>query len=233
MTEVAKFGKLAKAAEDAGNHEEAYGYYARILEIDPENADAWIGKAFAAGWMSKLGRDRFSEVVTGCDEAIRLSSPEVRAEISGRSKDGIKEIVLGYYKMAVEHYEEFSTVEGSRDEYVERCASLYGLLQTAERYAPDDPIVTRLMLSVVESGSTIVDDGGRRGFVTGPTSQTLWDARAGLIEKMKRLDPSFQPTQLATGGGGCATVVTLVLVVAVIVGIVYGALRLIGLLSGR
>jgi len=80
MIEVAKFGKLAKAADNASNHEEAYGYYARILEIDPENADAWIGKALAAGWMSKLGRDRFSEVVTGCDEAIRLSSPEARTE---------------------------------------------------------------------------------------------------------------------------------------------------------
>ena len=39
---------LAFAAEEAGNAEEAYEYFKRVLEFEPDNFDALVGKAIAA-----------------------------------------------------------------------------------------------------------------------------------------------------------------------------------------
>jgi Flp pilus assembly protein TadD len=55
---------LAEAAMEAGNYEEAFGYYSRALEADPTNARAWIGKGIAAGGCSTLARPRVDEMVS-------------------------------------------------------------------------------------------------------------------------------------------------------------------------
>lgn len=39
---------LAKKSEDAGASKEAYKYYSTVLEYDPNNVDAWVGKGFTA-----------------------------------------------------------------------------------------------------------------------------------------------------------------------------------------
>jgi Flp pilus assembly protein TadD len=38
---------LARAANDAGNDEEASALWTRVLEQDPKNSEAWVGKAKA------------------------------------------------------------------------------------------------------------------------------------------------------------------------------------------
>jgi len=43
--------ELAQAAEHAANYEESYGYYTKILEVNPKDFRAWYGKAIAAGWL--------------------------------------------------------------------------------------------------------------------------------------------------------------------------------------
>jgi tetratricopeptide (TPR) repeat protein len=50
---AANFIQLAKIAYDSGNYEEAYGYYNKALELDPENYSAWFGKACTSFWNSE------------------------------------------------------------------------------------------------------------------------------------------------------------------------------------
>jgi tetratricopeptide (TPR) repeat protein len=45
---------LAEAAKHAGNLEEAHNYFNRILEVDPQNHNAWYGKAITGGWKSQV-----------------------------------------------------------------------------------------------------------------------------------------------------------------------------------
>ena len=218
---------LARAADDAGNYDEAYAYWTRVLEADPDNPDAWLGKALAAGWQSKLGRLRFAETVQGCDKALRLSSPDQHEAMAERAKDEIKSMVLGYYKMAVEHFEEFRTVSGTRDEHIERCTALYGLLQAAERYVPNDPMVTRISISVIESATSMHDENGKlRAWVTSPEARALWDARAGLIAKMQKLDLSYKPTVFNTSSGEAGCVLWTLVFLAAIAALIYGVIWL-------
>jgi hypothetical protein len=65
---------LAAAAADANNHQEAYDYYTRVLEVDPMVSQAWVGKAAAAGWMSTLASFRLPEMLSGFHKAVECAS---------------------------------------------------------------------------------------------------------------------------------------------------------------
>ncbi len=62
--------KLALAAEKADNHQEAYDYFTKILEYDPENYVALLGKAVAAGRLS-ASEFRHSELIEGAKAAVQ------------------------------------------------------------------------------------------------------------------------------------------------------------------
>lgn len=61
--------KLAETAYQAGNHEQAYEYYTKILEDDPENTTAWLRKGICAGWLSEPEEPRFEEMHACIDKA--------------------------------------------------------------------------------------------------------------------------------------------------------------------
>ena len=56
--------KLAKLAENGENYAEAYNYYTKVLEAEPENISALLGKGLSAGLMSSLNSLRYSEAQT-------------------------------------------------------------------------------------------------------------------------------------------------------------------------
>lgn len=62
-------GKLADTAYQAGNHEQAYDYYSKILKGDPENTTAWLRKGICAGWLSEPDNPRFEEMHVCIDKA--------------------------------------------------------------------------------------------------------------------------------------------------------------------
>jgi hypothetical protein len=54
---------LAQNAEDHQNFEAGYRYYSQILEKEPGNASAWLGKGRCAGWLSSAETERISEAI--------------------------------------------------------------------------------------------------------------------------------------------------------------------------
>lgn len=54
---------LAQNAEDNQNFEAGYRYYSQILEKEPGNASAWLGKGRCAGWLSSAETERISEAI--------------------------------------------------------------------------------------------------------------------------------------------------------------------------
>src|SRR5688572_2746418 len=67
------YAKLARSAAKGGNYSEAYSYYTKILEVDPENLEAWLGKADSAGWMSTLRDFRIAEMISGFEHAVEIA----------------------------------------------------------------------------------------------------------------------------------------------------------------
>src|SRR5574344_790517 len=54
---------MANNAYDADNKKESENYCNKIIEIDPENCEAWLLKGKSAGWQSSLANIRFEETV--------------------------------------------------------------------------------------------------------------------------------------------------------------------------
>ena len=79
--------KIGNAAAAAGNHKEAYEYYTKVVEIDPENWRAVYEKGKAGAWQSTLGNLRISEIYQGITLALEIIG---RSNIPEDEKFGLK-----------------------------------------------------------------------------------------------------------------------------------------------
>lgn len=64
--------KMGSAAASAGNHKEAYEYFTKVIEIEPENWRAIYEKGKAGAWQSTLGNLRTSEIYQGIQMALEI-----------------------------------------------------------------------------------------------------------------------------------------------------------------
>lgn len=71
---VKNFFKMASNAYDAGNKQEAESYCNKIIEIDPENSDAWLLKGISAAWQSTLGNLRMDEFMSCISNAFQYAT---------------------------------------------------------------------------------------------------------------------------------------------------------------
>ncbi|MBV6449989.1 MAG: hypothetical protein MHPDNHAH_00707 [Anaerolineales bacterium] len=60
---IERFLEMCKSALDGSNYDEALQYANKILEIDPENFDAWVNKAIASYWLTTKANNRFDEAM--------------------------------------------------------------------------------------------------------------------------------------------------------------------------
>lgn len=66
--------KMGNAAAQAGNNKEAYDYFIKVIEIDPENWRAIYEKGKAGAWQSTLGNLRTAEIYQGITMAMEIIS---------------------------------------------------------------------------------------------------------------------------------------------------------------
>ena len=76
---------MAESARESQNHEEAYSYYNRVIELDTTNSRAWVGKGLSAVWQSTLANDRSGEMLPAFKNALKFckltSTERVLSEI--------------------------------------------------------------------------------------------------------------------------------------------------------
>lgn len=121
---------LARAAAEAGNDAEAAALWSRILESDPTNAEAWLGKAKAIAMTLATMQRGYEQAESYAKRAI---------EASGGSKDtkssafGILAAHLVSMTMAARsHFEEFWEVDGAAAEHV---GQMFEILDAYDRLA--------------------------------------------------------------------------------------------------
>lgn len=74
--DVEKTKALAKDALDGKNYDEAYRYYTQVLEQNPNDSDAWLGKGYSAGLLSTLKHSRVDEMINCFDKALESGEGE-------------------------------------------------------------------------------------------------------------------------------------------------------------
>ena len=75
-SKVANWLKLADSVKGS-NFEEAYNYYSKVLEVEPENYKAWFGKALMTCKLSKLDKPRADEIINLVRISIDLCHEEM------------------------------------------------------------------------------------------------------------------------------------------------------------
>jgi DNA-directed RNA polymerase subunit RPC12/RpoP len=103
--DIANLVDLAEMAETSSNHEEAHKYWSQVLERDPKNVMAWIGKGIAAGWQSTLAAPRIAETVTCLRKALALKIPS--KELLQKAAVGGHGVAVGFYNLALQHHQQF------------------------------------------------------------------------------------------------------------------------------
>lgn len=139
---------LAEAAAAAENYAEAFTYFTKALEIDPNNASAWFGKGTAAGWMSKVNQLRLSEMTVAFDRAIGLSPESERPVVKIACANTLTSIAAGHYKLARNHLLEFVELSDSWVEYVDRCQQAISAHQAAYVYDRTNQQALRNLIEV-------------------------------------------------------------------------------------
>ena len=64
--------KMGTSAAQAGNNKEAYEYFTKVIEVDPNNWRAIFEKGKAGAWQSTLGNSRTSELYQAVHMATEI-----------------------------------------------------------------------------------------------------------------------------------------------------------------
>lgn len=219
--------QLAQAAEASGNHEEAYQYWTRALEVDPTNAVAWLGKAIAAGWQSNLIQDRLAEMISGVEQALIYSGND-RTKLAEEASNRIVAVVQVYYGLSIDHTMGFITVDTSWPEHVERSLSMLAAMQKAIELAPGDLHAKTETLAIVEAllkGIEYPKGEFSEGYeylnVPPELRPRLESIRVDLIARIKAQDPTFVAKEVKpVKGPGCGCQLAVLVVALIIAGVV-------------
>jgi hypothetical protein len=108
--EINNLLELGEVALTSENPAEAYRLFGRALEVDTENATAWLGKGRAAAWSSTLANIRYAEMEACFKEAFARASQEQRAAVI--KSGGLTAAAIGdtIVTMAIRHFQEFGTI---------------------------------------------------------------------------------------------------------------------------
>lgn len=191
------FLELARQAEIASNSEEAYKYFTKVLELQPTNTEAWLGKGTAAGWQSTLRSLRLNEMVVAFNNSLKFT-PEEHTDVA-RRLCALKACLIANacYKLSCDHMTEFASVDSTWPEHLDRCGQLIETFEYCISLQPQD---VQFMKSVIEVCKNNIEgytyttgqSAGRRK-VTETYEQELRSKIAKHSQEIQKLEPGYEP----------------------------------------
>lgn len=101
---ITNYLMMANNAYDASNQKEAEQYCNKVIEIDPENYQAWLLKGKAAGWQSTLGNIRIEEAVNCFGMAVEYVPEEKREEVKRSAADELDKLSFALVSLTCDNY---------------------------------------------------------------------------------------------------------------------------------
>ena len=126
---IENFLKMATTAHEIGNYDEAKEYYSKVLEMQPTNCEALVGKGVSELYSSNLADIRSDELIGYISKAIEYKKKE---DVSDTEINTFIEKVAGeLYSAAIvvfqasqSHYNEYWKLESSAPEYWDRLSKV-------------------------------------------------------------------------------------------------------------
>jgi len=205
--------KLAETAINAGNTQEAYDYYSKVLEIDIKNPKAWFGKAKAAGWLSTVGDERFSEMASGFQNAIDYVPENDKKTMKIQCADAINKLSVGYCNLIAKYTKENASVEGVWENTLTKTRNLVSLLEFGHNLDPSNQNIMGSIINICTDlihgvkydyydryinayGETfnVPNSGVRR--LSSENEQFLRQKINIFSSKLKAVDPTYKPPEI-------------------------------------
>lgn len=220
-------GELADTAFQGGNYEQAYDYYSRILEDDPDNTTAWLRKGICAGWMSEPDNLRFEEMHVCIDKAkekegkineeelskqVMEMSESFLADMYGKIDDTIqeseKESVATGELRPVKQFGTQVDIFSEAGDRIDQWMAAFVQIKFACDTAPD---IERYRKAIREIDALEKHSSDNMNYLTGHKDagdayDRLMGMRKELLQGAKDLDPDFTPDTVAQSRGnqgGC------------------------------
>lgn len=145
---------LGNRALESESYSEAHAYFAHVLETEPGNVQALMGKGLAAGWQSNLRRSRLPEMLDmyrRVKSAVPAGSP-VPQEMAA----GMLEVLLAYDRLSREHTMEFISVDHARYESFDRAEEILLTLDEMRQDHADlaQEVINPMMVRILKAQIT-------------------------------------------------------------------------------
>lgn len=140
--------KLAISAAQIRNFPEAYSYFIKVLEINADYPDAWLGRAEISAWLCTSRQSRFPEVLGAVRRTLELASPAQRLEIEQRAAAALAN--------AGSQYMHHLYIDGSRffnngelwNTYLRECTRTIADLEEAHRLLPNEMSILQALTDI-------------------------------------------------------------------------------------
>lgn len=96
--------KMGDLAAESGNQSEAYEYYTKVVEVQPDHWLAVFNKGKAAGWQSTLANVRFTEATTCFGQAINLAPENEKEKLKNDSAEEVKNLALALISIRADRF---------------------------------------------------------------------------------------------------------------------------------
>jgi tetratricopeptide (TPR) repeat protein len=205
---IVNYMTLATTAKKSRNNQEAYDYYNKVLELDPQNHEAWYGKGEAAGWLSTLNDFRLPEMISGVEKAVEYAPVDKKENIKAEAAQMMNNITIAFFRISSNHVFEYGSTGNAGQEFLNRCGLMINALEIAHSYAPNDaPILDNLIfLCKFQVEGVEYKDFNQYGEIRNilritPESEAMLRSRMdSYVCKRKALDSAYQPPEVKKKG---------------------------------
>lgn len=210
---VENFLTLARTAGVAGNYDEAYTYYNRVLEIDPQNVIAWYGKGESAGWLSNLKEFRFAEMLIAFQNSLRFTEENQRIELEKNCALTINNIATACYQIARKHLIEFIALPNTWPNYIAQCSQIITIYEEAHKLSPNDRLIMENIIHLckdniegVKYNDPYDNNTQKITFLVDAYEQKTKSILNSYAEKIKQQDSSYVPPNPQRKSADCFVV---------------------------
>ena len=106
---------MAKSALEGSNNEEAENYANKIIEMDPQNWQAWSIKGTAAGWQTTGRNNRYGESVVAWIKALTYVPEEERSDLRIELMVSAQQIGAAIVQMHGNHFVDYRSEDNKLD----------------------------------------------------------------------------------------------------------------------
>jgi tetratricopeptide (TPR) repeat protein len=129
---------MAKTAAIGGNQQEALTYFNRVLELDPNLSEAWLGKGRAAVWQSTIANIRTGEAIIAFNHAIATSSDETKFAVTTEAVEEINKVVVALYGISRDHLDQFASLDNTWEFFLNQVAQMLEALDQTKNWSPNN-----------------------------------------------------------------------------------------------